>query len=289
MARADSLGNSGWLALPFLFACASAPPPASDTIRSQYEQAARDPDVAAHASIQLDDAQASLLRLEAAGKRERSEIEHLTYVTKQRIEIARVAGALGASEAEIGRLGQQRDALRLSARTQEATVARAESAENLADAQTARSVAASAIDRAQQLEARVAELKAEQTERGLVMTMRGVLFASGSAQLMPGAERTLGEVAGLLNEFPDRRIAVEGHTDNVGNDTYNQGLSERRAAGVASFLRSRGVDPSRVESRGLGESMPVASNDDDAGRQANRRVEIVLAEAVMAPVSVRTE
>jgi outer membrane protein OmpA-like peptidoglycan-associated protein len=323
MALANGFPSSSLFALALVCGCASTPAPTVSAVRTEYEQVAATPHVAKHASIQLNDAQQSLLRLEATSKGDRTERAHLTYVTRQRIEIARVAGALGAFEAEIETLGEQRDELRLNARTREADdaraesaenlaaaltarsvaasamsesrenladakAARAESAENLADAQAAQSVAASAIDRAHQLEMRIQELKAEQTERGLVMTMRGVLFASGSAQLQPGAERALGEVAGLLNDFPDRGIAVEGHTDSVGSDAYNQGLSERRAQSVASFLRSRGVAAPRVESRGLGEAMPVASNDDGAGRQANRRVEIVLADASKTPpVSAR--
>jgi outer membrane protein OmpA-like peptidoglycan-associated protein len=279
MAPIETIRGAGLLlALAVSFGCVSSPPPVTATVRSEYEAAAQDPRVTQHASIQLSDAQQSLARLESTPRSERREIEHLAYVTRQRIAIAKTAGELGAFEAEIGRLGEQRDALRLEARTLEADTARAESAENLADAKTARSVAASALDRARELEGRIAELKAEQTERGLVMTMRGVLFDSGSANILPGAERALGEIAALLNEYPDRRVDVEGHTDSVGSDAYNQGLSERRAGSVASLLRLNGVASGRMESRGLGESMPVASNGDDAGRQANRRVEIVLVE-----------
>ncbi len=289
MALRRELLNAGWLALPVALACVSAPPPAVDAARSAYEQVARDPRVLQYAPIQLQDAQQSLQRLEATSNRERDELKHLAYLTQQRIEIAKAAGDLGAFQAQIEELGKQRDASRLEAREQETDVARAEAAENRADAETARSVAASAIDRARELEQRIAELKAEQTERGLVMSLSDVLFAFDSAALLPGAARALGEVAGLLNEFPDRRIAVEGHTDNVGSEDYNQRLSQRRAEAVAALLESRGVDASRVESRGLGESMPVASNDEDSGRQANRRVEIVLAEPTAPHVSVRTE
>jgi outer membrane protein OmpA-like peptidoglycan-associated protein len=286
MARIEMIRSAGLLAaLAFSFGCVSSPPPVAATVRSEYEAAAQDPQVRQHAAIQLSDAEQSLARLDGAPRSERAEIEHLAYVTRQRIAIARTAAELGAFEADIERLGTQRDALRLEARTAEADVARAESAENLADAATARSVAATAIERARELESRIADLKAEETERGLVMTMRGVLFDSGSANILPGAQRALGEVATLLNEYPDRRVAVEGHTDSVGGDAYNQDLSERRANSVATFLRMNGVAPARVESRGLGESMPMASNDEDAGRQANRRVEIVLVEPTGSAVS----
>jgi outer membrane protein OmpA-like peptidoglycan-associated protein len=163
-----------------------------------------------------------------------------------------------------------------AASAREAEQARADSAASARDATAARDEAASAIDRARELESRVPDLRTEQTERGLVMTMRGVLFQSGRAEILPGAERALEEVAGLLNEYPDRRVDVEGHTDSVGGSADNQRLSERRAGSVAAFLERHGVETARIESRGLGETMPLASNDDAAGRQANRRVEIVL-------------
>jgi outer membrane protein OmpA-like peptidoglycan-associated protein len=266
------------MALPLLAGCVSSPPPAVELVRSEYQQAAREPRIAQHASLQLHDAEQALRRLESTPRRDEEEIEHLVYVTKQRIAIARAAGEAGALEEQIERLGEHRDELRLNAREAEAAQARAEAASSEADAEMARRVAASAIDRARDLESRLEELKAEQTERGLVMTMSDVLFAFGKAELLPGAERALGEVATLLNEYPDRRIAIEGHTDNVGSDEFNERLSRDRAEAVASLLRARGVDPARIEVRGLGEKMPVASNDEDAGRQANRRVEIVLAE-----------
>lgn len=285
MAPIETLRGAALLALAFTFGCVSTPPPVAATVRAEYEAAAQDPLVARHATIQLNDARQSLARLDATPRSEREEIAHLAYVSRQRIAIARAAGELGGFEANVGRLGEQRDALRLEARTTEADVARAESAQNLADARSARGIAASAVSRARELEGRIADLEAEQTERGLVMTMRGVLFDSGSASILPGAQRALGEVAALLNEYPDRRVDVEGHTDSVGGGAYNQALSERRASSVAAFLRLNGVEAARVESRGLGESKPVASNDDAAGRQSNRRVEIVLVEPAGSAVS----
>jgi len=87
----------------------------------------------------------------------------------------------------------------------------------------------------------------------------------------------LGRVADVLNEYPDRRVIVEGHTDSVGAETYNETLSRSRAESVAQSLRADGVSTTRIETRGLGESAPVADNGTSAGRQQNRRVEIVLA------------
>jgi len=243
--------------------CASGPPPVAEKIRSDYQVAASDPGVAQHAAIQLDEAKKAVQNLEETSRRDEEAVKHNAYIARQRIEIARAAGAAGAAEAEIEEMGEQRDERRLQARRAEVDRARAK--------------ADRAEERARQLDERIEELNAEQTERGLVMTMSDVLFAFNSAKLQPGASRALGEVAELLNEFPDRRVAIEGHTDAIGSDSYNQELSRKRAEAVAAFLRSRGVSPSRLTVEGLGESMPVASNDEDAGRQANRRVEIVLA------------
>lgn len=253
-----------------LAACASGPPPIAQTLRDDYVRAESDPAVAQYAPIQLDSADKAVRQVEETRRNDDENVEHYTYLAKQRIEIARAAGAAGAAEAEIEKLAEQRDESRLDART--ADVARARS-----QAATAEERAQELEDRAQALEDRLQELQTEETERGLVMTMSDVLFASGSSELQPGASRALGEVADLLNEYPDRQVAIEGHTDGVGSDTYNRDLSQRRADSVAAFLRSRGVDSSRLTVRGIGESMPVASNDDNAGRQANRRVEIVLA------------
>ncbi len=247
----------------FSLACASGPPPIAEEVRSDYKQVASDPNVAEYAAIQLDTADKAVRQLEGTRRNEKEDVDHYSYLAKQRIEIAREAGLAGAAEAEIETLGEQRNELRLHARTVEVDRARAQ--------------VDSAEERARELEERIDELNAKQTERGLVMTMSDVLFAFNSAQLLPGANRALGEVADLLNEYPDRRVAIEGHTDAIGSDSYNRELSQQRANSVAAFLRSRGVDPSRLTVEGLGESMPVASNDEDAGRQANRRVEIVLA------------
>lgn len=243
-------------------ACASGPPPIAEKVRSDYTEAASDPDVAEYAALQLDDADKAVQRLEATRRNEKEDVSHYSYLAKQRIEIARAAGEAGDAEAEIAKLGEQRDELRLQARTDDVDRARAETD--------------SAEERARDLEDRIDELNAKQTERGLVMTMSDVSFASNSAQLLPGSNRGLGEIADLLNEYPDRNVAIEGHTDSIGSDIHNRELSQQRADSVAAFLKSRGVASSRLTVIGLGESMPLASNEEDTGRQTNRRVEIVL-------------
>ena len=102
----------------------------------------------------------------------------------------------------------------------------------------------------------------------------GITFAFNRFDIQPQFQSTLNEVAQTLNAYPSTMIDVLGHTDSVGSDTYNQTLSERRAQAVAGYLGARGVNRARIATRGYGESMPIADNATDAGRAANRRVEI---------------
>jgi outer membrane protein OmpA-like peptidoglycan-associated protein len=134
-------------------------------------------------------------------------------------------------------------------------------------------------EKARQLEAEIAqmkELESRETPRGLVLSMPGVLFEVDKADLKPGAERTLNKLAEVLRNNPERTINIEGFTDSTGSDEYNRQLSERRAWAVRDALVSRGVNPERVQTRGYGENYPVASNETPAGRQMNRRVEIII-------------
>jgi outer membrane protein OmpA-like peptidoglycan-associated protein len=103
-----------------------------------------------------------------------------------------------------------------------------------------------------------------------------MMFDTGSATLKPGAYDELDRVARVLNNYPQTRIQVEGHTDSVGSETSNQVLSERRADAVRNALVSRGVDPRRISAIGYGESRPIAGNDNEGGRQLNRRVQITI-------------
>ena len=121
-----------------------------------------------------------------------------------------------------------------------------------------------------------AVLATRDTARGLIANMSDVLFKTGSFELMPAARERLAKVSGIVLAYPSLHLQVEGHTDSVGGDEYNQTLSERRAGAVRDYLVQQGILAESIEARGFGKTVPIASNDTSEGRQQNRRVELVL-------------
>lgn len=119
-------------------------------------------------------------------------------------------------------------------------------------------------------------LETRDSARGLIVNMSDVLFDFNKYALRPGAREKLAKISGIVLAHPGLSIEVEGHTDSIGSDSYNQTLSENRAAAVRSYLISQGLKPDSISSRGFGESMPVAENATGEGRQRNRRVELVV-------------
>jgi len=166
---------------------------------------------------------------------------------------------------------QARDAIEKGSAERQSVLVQARERE----AQRAQAQADAAAQRASSLEQELADLKAKKTDRGLVVTLGDVLFDTARATLQPGAYATVDRLAAVLKEDPSRHVLIEGHTDSVGSDEYNQSLSERRAASVQAALFERGVASSQITAIGKGESTPVASNDGPGGRQQNRRVELI--------------
>jgi outer membrane protein OmpA-like peptidoglycan-associated protein len=103
-----------------------------------------------------------------------------------------------------------------------------------------------------------------------------VLFATNSAELQSGASSRLNKLVAFLDEYPERLVLIEGHTDSAGSSEYNQGLSQRRSESVKYYLTQQGIAAQRLSTSGLGEDSPIATNDSAAGRQENRRVEIII-------------
>jgi outer membrane protein OmpA-like peptidoglycan-associated protein len=157
----------------------------------------------------------------------------------------------------------------------------ADAAQAHADAQKAESLRQQAEREKQELRERLLQqlnqiLATRDSARGLVANMSDVLFRSGSYELAPGARERLAKVSGIILAYPSLHVSVEGHTDSVGGDEYNQSLSELRAQAVRDYFVQQGISSSSIEAHGYGKTAPIASNDTAEGRQQNRRVELVL-------------
>lgn len=160
------------------------------------------------------------------------------------------------------------------ARAAEAALARAKAAQE-SQATENRKLA----EEVRRLQAQVSELEARQTQRGWVITVGGdLLFDVGRSTLKPGGRHAIANLARIMRQEPERKIVIEGFTDSSGGEAANRRLSERRAQAVRDALVQRGVASGRIVARGLGEAYPVASNESPAGRQLNRRVEILIGE-----------
>jgi outer membrane protein OmpA-like peptidoglycan-associated protein len=127
-----------------------------------------------------------------------------------------------------------------------------------------------------QLQRQLDVLHARPADRGLVLTLGDVLFTSGRADLKRDAMGNLNKLVNFLARYPDRSVAIHGYTDSLGGEEYNQGLSERRAHSVKTYLAAQGIDSTRLSASGMGQSDPVAGNDSGAGRHQNRRVEVII-------------
>ena len=201
----------------------------------------------------------------ARAETERLKIEAGKALTEA--EKARAAAAVEAAQAAQAKLEAEQARLAAQAEAEKAAKAKAD---------------------ADQLMKELSELKAQQTERGIVLTIGDVLFATGKANLSPNANRSVAKLAEFLKKYPTRNVLIEGHTDSVGSDDFNLALSQQRANSVKARLVADAVDAARITTVGYGEKYPVASNDTKAGKAQNRRVEvIILNEGVKAETQMR--
>jgi outer membrane protein OmpA-like peptidoglycan-associated protein len=200
-------------------------------------------------------------------------------------EAARAQAEAAKAEAERMKQEAQQAALEAARQKEEAEKAKAEALAQqqalAAEAEKAKRAAEQSENEKQELRARLLQqlnsiLSTRDTARGLIANMSDVLFKSGSSELLSGARERLAKVSGIVLAYPGLHLEVEGHTDSVGSDEYNQALSERRAQAVRDYLVQQGITANAIVARGLGKSEPVASNETPEGRQQNRRVEIVL-------------
>jgi len=259
-----------------LAGCATAPvsPEGAADVRAKLTQLQADPELATRAPAAIREAEAAVSTAEEPLAAADAALgTHRVYIADRKVEIAMAQAATKQAELERVKLGEQRERSRLEARTREADAAHAE-----ADATrvAAAGAATQAALQAEEMQRQIDALQAKETERGIVLTLGDVLFTSGRADLKVGAAGNLDRLVAFLDQNPDRRVVIEGHTDNVGSDDSNMGLSQRRADSVKSFLVQRGIQSERISASGKGEHQPVADNESEGGRQQNRRVEVII-------------
>lgn len=217
-----------------------------------------------YAPIAVQEAREAVEKLRTMNEEgaDEAEYEHQRYLAEKKIEIAKEMITMEQAQETVANAELNRKDALLDAQRQE-----------VADV---RDRAAKMSGRAEELQQQAEDIATQETERGLVLTLENVLFETGESTLKSGAQRTVAKVAEFLNEYPDRTILVEGFTDDQGDPSYNKKLSQQRAQAVKDALKGHGVDESRINTEGYGEEFPVATNDTAAGRQHNRRVEIVV-------------
>ena len=205
---------------------------------------------------------------------------------------ARADADAARAQAEIAKAEAQKAAAEAARQKQEAEQAKAEALAQqqalAAEADKARQAAVQSDQLRQQAEKEKQDLRARllqqlntvlatrDTARGLIANMSDVLFKSGSFELLGGARERLAKVSGIVLAYPSLHLSVEGHTDSIGTDDYNQQLSEKRAQAVRDYLVQQGISSDAISASGFGKTAPVASNDTPDGRKQNRRVELVL-------------
>ena len=317
MHRLSKLAAASVTLVLALAACQTTPGVNSDLTLAQaaVERARSNTYVARSAAVELERAQQALSKAQAAwaADRDTEETRHLAYLASQRAEIAMAIGERAQADERVVQAGAERERVRLQARTREADAAtraaqdaqatarqaqsaartaqsdamqsrdQAEAARMQAEAARAQAEAARAqalqqASRADNLERDLQDLRGRKTDRGMVVTLGDVLFDSGSANLNGGAQRSIDQLIQVLRQYPDRKVRIEGFTDSVGSGDMNMQLSQRRAEAFARALINGGIDATRIDVRAWGEANPVADNATAAGRQQNRRVEVLFSD-----------
>ncbi len=297
---------------------------ALEQARLRLGAAQADAQVTLHAGeeLRLADAAVRAAGQAQADRKPTDEVDHLAYLGERRVVIARETAESRAAQAVVAGAGAERQRMLVTQREQEAEAVRRQLASSqlqgqrqsadlaqadrdaaAARAGTERDAAAARAQaerdaaqgraqlarsdaRADGLEQQLAAMNARRTERGIVVTLGDMQFDTGKSQLQPGGNSSIAKLADFMKAQPQRRAVIEGYTDDVGQRADNQALSDRRAKAVMSAQVGMGVGAERLSTFGHGSDNPTAGNDTAAGRQANRRVEIVFApEAPDAPAA----
>lgn len=258
--------SAALLLVGFISGCATTPNPDLERAQKLFDEINADPLVAAKAPVPHVEAEESLAQLKYMVEEgeDEEDIKRVADETVLRTKIAREKTNTVIAREAIAKAEAERKQVQIDARTSEADTARARASH------LARELA--------ELKAKPSDLSVQTTERGIVVTMGGVLFEYDKANVNAGGMRVINKVATFLEQYPERTLRIEGHTDSKGSDEYNQRLSERRADAVKRALMYAGVKPERMSTMGYGEAYPIATNATSSGRQQNRRVEIIISD-----------
>ena len=259
-----------------LAACAAAPQRSEqvEQARAAIQTLSQDPLAQQAASADLEAARKALQSAEMAMQQKQPPpvVDQYAYLATRHAEAGEARVSEAHARQEVARAEEDRTRIVMETRNREAMNAHAQ-------AENAQMQAATAQQQLATAQQQLADLKAKQTDRGMIVTLGDVLFDTGQATLKPGADLQINRLATYLSNNPRTRVLIEGHTDSRGSDAYNEGLSERRARAVATALETRGIAADQIQTAGRGKAFPVATNDTPAGRQQNRRVEIVFSDA----------
>ncbi|WP_433589722.1 OmpA family protein [Pseudomonas koreensis] len=245
---------SNFKLLPVVSLCAlvlagCATPPENPQLlqaRAHFAALQHKPESNTLAAIETREAFIALNKADQASLKDRKapDVEQLTYLASQKIAVAEQTIAMRQAEAGLKKIDAERTQVQLDVRTQQLKALQA--------------------------------MKAQKTERGEVVTFGDVLFDTGKADLKHGSQRNFEQLAQYLTANPERQVRIEGFTDDVGSDDFNQRLSERRADAVAFALKRMGISADRLITKGYGKQFPIADNGSSHARQLNRRVEVII-------------
>lgn len=240
----------------FLAACSSTPELDSSLAEAKDDLKALQDNsqLADLAPVAIDDAEQALRKAEKASG-DKDHKNHLTYLATQKVKIAEAKAQARYEEKQLDSLAEQREQVQRNAQVRETDAAK---------------------QRVSELEAELSDLQQRQSDRGTVFVLNDALFEIGKSELKPGAKSNFDRLAKFMNDRPDQKIVVEGHTDSTGAEEYNLTLSQQRADSVKNYLSGAGVSADRISAVGKGEAYPVATNDTVGGRQQNRRVEVIV-------------
>jgi outer membrane protein OmpA-like peptidoglycan-associated protein len=248
-------------------------------VKQKAEDEAQAAAAAREAKARADADAEAKRRVDAEAARAQAE-QARAEAEKAKAEAEKMKQEAQAAAAEASRQKEEAEKAKAEAVAQQQVLA-AETDKARAAAAQSDSLRLQAEKEKQELRARLLQqlnsiLATRDSAHGLIANMSDVLFRSGSFELLPGARERLAKVSGIVLAYPSLHVAVEGHTDSVGSDQYNQDLSEHRAQSVRDYFVQQGISSSAIEARGFGKTDPIASNDTAEGRQQNRRVELVL-------------